>query len=119
MRKWIKRAAAALGIALAALMAAAIVFLAPLPFVRPMWNAGVARWRMYETVSRRVIGLSEYEVRAMLGAPPFSGRSNGQRAFSYPLRFPARWMHLIIIFNSYGIVESVWRGNPAHFGLGG
>ena len=82
MRKWIKRAAAALGIALAALMAAAIVFLAPLPFVRPMWNAGVARWRMYETVSRRVIGLSEYEVRAMLGAPPFSGRSNGQRAFA-------------------------------------
>jgi len=105
------------GIALAIILAMA--FLSPLPFIRPMWQADIARWRMHGAVSRRVIGLSEYEVRAMLGAPPFSGRSNGQRAFSYPLRFPARWMHLIIIFSSHGTVESVWRGNPAHFGLGG
>jgi len=92
----------------------AIVLLLPLPFIRPMWGANIQRWRMYETVSRRVIGMSQVEVQEMLGAPQNIGYRNGM-VFSYPLNTPVqRWRHIIISFNEYGKVERVRSGNPLH-----
>jgi len=92
----------------------AIVLLLPLPFIRPMWRANIQRWRMYESVSHRVIGLSQEEVQEMLGAPQNIGYRNGM-VLSYSLNTPVqRWRHIIISFNEYGIVERVSSSNPIH-----
>jgi len=107
------------GIAVVVILAA--VFIMPLPFSRTMWDSNDdVRWRMYGSVSRRVIGLSFDEVQEILGTPLNLGFNSGRLSISYPLPRPGQqWMNIIIIFNEDGVVESVWSGNPAHFGLGG
>lgn len=104
------------GIAIVVILTA--IFIMPLPFNRTLWNAsdGV-RWRMHSSVSRRVVGLSLDEVQEMLGTPQvIGGHSPGRLGISYPTPLPGQqWRHIIIYFNEYDAVESVWTGNPAHF----
>jgi len=97
-----------------------IVLLAPLPFIRPMWEANILRWRMYEAVSNQIIGMSQDEVHEMLGVPQIIGRDSGGRDIAYSLNSPGqRWRHMLIFINEDGMVERVRTGNPIHSGFFG
>ncbi|MCL2388543.1 MAG: outer membrane protein assembly factor BamE [Defluviitaleaceae bacterium] len=94
---------------------------APLPFIRPLWHTSVLDFRsnMAGSVSNQVIGLSQDEVRGMLGAPSNVSLVDDvvwSTTISYRLN---RRQHLVISFNQNDIAAWVGVGNPAHFGLGG
>ena len=98
-----------------------IIYSGPLPFNQQRWEAyREQRYRMLGSVSRRISGLSLDDVQEILGSPYLIGYRSNRLSISYSSPRPGQqWLHIIIIFNEDGVVESVWRGNPAHFSLGG
>ena len=92
---------------LSALFLMYAIFIMPLPFIGLLWERDIARDRMAESVSMRVIGLTEQEVIDMLGTPasilypPWHGVAPG---LDYVIQRRGRWrtpqVLLIVHFNA-------------------
>ncbi|MCL1992962.1 MAG: hypothetical protein FWG66_08450 [Spirochaetes bacterium] len=106
-------------------VALAIVFLIPIPFVQPLWNAQIGRHRMERALRWTLVGLSRDEVVLKLGEP-VPGRMDWwpNQSLEYILvprdglwdRITTHsWRRLIIFLDEDGVVERVLAGNPAHF----
>ena len=77
-----------------------IVFLGPLPFIQPVWEANLEqRWRMLGSISRRISGLSLDEVQEILGSSYLSGHQSSGLRISYPT--PRPWLSLHTTFETF------------------
>ena len=102
----------------------AVVFLIPIPFVQPLWDAEIGRHRMRWALYVQLQGQHRDEIIQKLGEPqPQITDWFPDRILEYTL-VPAdgwwdrltthRWRRLIIFLDENGIAVNVISANPRH-----